>query len=115
MPDWLINPSPHTNVVGPTLIAYVLLDVFLIVVLARALGSVMQKIGQPRVLGEILAGVALGPTLLGNDISVWVAPIEARPTIGAIATLALILFMFLAGVEFNANAIKGRSGQAGML
>jgi len=115
MPDWLINPSPHTDVVGPTLIAYVLLDIFLIVVLARALGYLMQKIGQPRVLGEILAGVTLGPTLLGNDISVWIAPLEARPTIGAVATLALILFMFLAGVEFDATAIRGRAGQAGTL
>jgi hypothetical protein len=54
---WLQNLTPLQNVSGPLLTAYVLFDVFLIVVLARILGNLMTKIGQPRVVGEILAGV----------------------------------------------------------
>lgn len=109
--DWLLQVSPPTNVTGPVLIGYVLFDVFLIVVLARLLGGLMQKIGQPRVVGEILAGVLLGPTLIG-PASLVIAPSEARPVIGNLATVALIMFMFLAGVEYDLAKVRGRGKQA---
>jgi Kef-type K+ transport system membrane component KefB len=111
----LLHPLAHDNVAGPVLTAYVLLDVFLIVALARILGTLMNKIGQPRVVGEILAGVVLGPTLLGKDLSFFIAPGEARPVIGAISTIALIFFMFLAGNEFDFDVVKGKGTQAGTL
>jgi len=111
----LLHPAAPTNVTGATLTAYVLLDVFLIVVLARLLGTLMTKISQPRVVGEILAGVLLGPTLLGRDLSFFIAPAEARPVISTIATVALIMFMFLAGVEYDSSAVAGRGRQAGIL
>jgi Kef-type K+ transport system membrane component KefB len=115
MITWLQQLAPPTNVTGADLTAYVLLDIFLIVVLARILGTLMARIGQPRVVGEILAGVLLGPTLLGQNLSQVIAPLQARPILSAIATLALILFMFLAGVEFDLSKIQGRAGQAGLL
>ena len=113
--EWLQQLAPPTNVTGPVLTAYVLLDVFLIVVLARILGTVMTKIKQPRVVGEILAGILLGPTLLGDTLSKVIAPVEARPVVGIIATFGLILFMFLAGVEFDAERVKPKAKQAGLL
>jgi Kef-type K+ transport system membrane component KefB len=113
--DWLQRLTPPSNLTGATLVAYVLLDVFLIVVLARLLGSLMVRVGQARVVGEILAGVLLGPTLLGRTLSEVIAPLAARPGLSAIGTLALILFMFLAGVEYEAGRIKGRVAQAGAL
>ena len=113
--DSLLNPAPHANVAGPLLVAYVLLDVFLIVALARILGNLMVKIQQPRVVGEILAGVLLGPTLLGADLSFFIAPTEARVVLSAISTIALIMFMFLAGVEYDTEVIRGRAGQASIL
>jgi Kef-type K+ transport system membrane component KefB len=115
MVGFLGNLTPPENVVGPVLIAYVLFDVFLIVVLARILGGLMIKIGQPRVVGEILAGVMLGPTLLGPTLSQVIAPVEARPALSSFATLALALFMFLAGVEYDLSKVRGREGQAGLL
>ncbi len=111
----ILHPAPHANVAGPALIAYVLLDVLLIVALARVLGALMTRIGQPRVVGEILAGVVLGPTLLGHDLSFFLAPAEARPVVGAFATVALILFMFLAGIEYDLNVVRRRVPQAGTL
>lgn len=111
----VFHPAPHADVTGPALTAFVLLDVFLVVALARALGSLMTRIGQPRVVGEILAGVLLGATLLGTDLSVWIAPLEARPVLSAIATIALVLFMFLAGVEYDVTVVRGRAGRAGIL
>jgi K+:H+ antiporter len=111
----LLHPAPHTNVSGTVAISYVLLDIFLIVALARILGTLMGKIGQPRVVGEILAGVVLGPTLLGKDLSFFIAPAEIRPVIAAISTIALIFFMFIAGNEFDFDVVKGKGGQAGTL
>jgi Kef-type K+ transport system membrane component KefB len=112
---WLQQIAPPQNVTGSTLTAYVLLDVFLIVVLARLLGNLMVRIRQPRVVGEILAGILLGPTLLGNTLSQVIAPMEARPALSAIATIALILFMFLAGVEYDSSKVKGRIKHAVVL
>ncbi len=115
MLDWLMRLDPPSNLTGPVLISYVLLDVFLIVILARLLGSFMVRIRQPRVVGEILAGILLGPTLLGTKLSQVVAPPEVRLVLAAIATLGLILFMFLAAIEFDASAVRGRLRQAGLL
>ena len=115
--DWLLNLAPPAKgtLTDSLLTAYVLLDVFLIVVLARILGTLMARIKQPRVVGEILAGVLLGPTLLGSNLSLVVAPADARPVVSAIATLGLIFFMFLAGVEFDASRVAPRMKQAGLL
>jgi Kef-type K+ transport system membrane component KefB len=113
--EWLQSLAPPATVSGPLLVTYVLLDVFLIVGLARILGGVMVKVGQPRVVGEILAGILLGPTLLGQNLSLVLAPAEARPVLNGIASLALTMFMFLAGVEFDLSKLRGRGGQASIL
>ncbi len=115
MLTWLQQLAPPANVTGSVLVAYVFLDIFLIVMLARVLGGLVAKIGQPRVVGEILAGILLGPTLLGKNLSLVIAPAEARPVLSVIATLALTMFMFLAGIEYDMSKVKGREGQAGLL
>ncbi|HZV21416.1 MAG TPA: hypothetical protein VE986_07720, partial [Hyphomicrobiales bacterium] len=74
MIEWLNQLTPPTNVTGPVLVAYVMFDVLLIVVLGRILGGLLAKVGQPRVVGEILAGLVLGPTLLGKTLSLVIAP-----------------------------------------
>ncbi len=113
--DWLPALSAPTALTGSTLTAYVLFDLFLIVLLARVLGTLAIRIGQPRVVGEILAGILLGPTLLGATFSQVVAPLPVRPILSTIATLGLILFMFLAGIEFDPKMVRGRMRQAGLL
>ena len=110
--DWI---TPPAALVGPALTAYVLFDLFLIVVLARLLGSAMAAVRQPRVVGEILAGIMLSPTLLGDNLSQVLVPLQVRPILAALAALGLILFMFLAGVEFETSAVRGRVKQAGLL
>lgn len=92
----------------PDIVAYVLIDVVAIVALARVLGSAMRFIGQPVVVGEILAGVALGPTLLGTHLSGELFPVEARPVLSGIATVALCFFMFLVGLDLDMSLLRGR-------
>ncbi len=113
-------------------LVFVLLDIAIILVVARAVGGLAVRVGQPRVVGEIIAGVLLGPTLLGPEIFEWtnspaflqcelalgesgrasisscLFPPQARPVLGVIGQIALALFMFLVGLELNFGSLKGR-------
>lgn len=112
MSAWLQSLTPPANLSGALLTAYVLFDVALIILLARLLGNGIVKIGQPRVVGEILAGILLGPTLLGQNLSQVITPLEVRPILTVFATLGLILFMFIAGLEFDVEKALDKIKQA---
>ncbi len=84
-----------------------------VMLFARLCGSVMPKLGQPRVMGEVLAGIILGPTVFGA-----IAPsLQARlfasdivPYIGVVANLGLVFYMFLIGLEVDLRQLRGRVG-----
>ncbi|MBA3251819.1 MAG: cation:proton antiporter [Geodermatophilaceae bacterium] len=59
---------------GDIVLGFVLFDVLVILVAARLLGALARKLGQPTVVGEIVAGVLLGPTLLGATVFNWGHP-----------------------------------------
>ncbi|GAA1687665.1 hypothetical protein GCM10009765_41450 [Fodinicola feengrottensis] len=86
----------------------VLLDIALILVLARLLGWVARKLGQPAVIGEIIAGILLGPTLFHGLISNTLVPTDVRPFLTALANLGLVLFMFIVGFELDHTLIRGK-------
>ena len=81
-----------------------LLELAVIIAGARLLGVLMGRIGQPTVIGEITAGILLGPCLLG-----WVAPTISRqlfppqnlPLLASVSQLGLILFMFMVGMRLD--------------
>jgi Kef-type K+ transport system membrane component KefB/nucleotide-binding universal stress UspA family protein len=91
-----------------------LLASVVIIAAARGVGYLFRKIGQPQVMGEIVAGILLGPSLLGV---VWPSGQESLfsadvlPFIEVLAQLGLVFFMFLIGLELDVNLIRGR-GQA---
>lgn len=115
MIDLLMAFAETTNEYGSVFIVYALFDILLIVVLARLLGNLLASWGQPRVVGEILAGILLGPTLLGETVSQLLVPLAVRPTLNVVATIGLVLFMFIAGLEFDLKLVQGRVGQAAVL
>ena len=84
-----------------------LVDLALIIALARLLGAAAKRIGQPPVLGEIIAGILLGPTLFHGRITAALFPVTVRPPLGALATLGLVLFMFVVGYEMDLRLIRG--------
>jgi Kef-type K+ transport system membrane component KefB len=96
-------------------ITYILFNILLILVLARLSGNLMVLAGQPRVVGEIVAGILLGPTLLGESLSQLIVPLEVRSVLNVVAVFGLIFFMFLAGVEYDPAGVKGRTKQAGII
>jgi Kef-type K+ transport system membrane component KefB len=93
------------------IIAYVFIDLAVIVVLARLMGRLAIKVGQPAVVGEIIAGIMLGPSLLGilpGDLDALLFPADIRPYLNVLAQLGLVLFMFLVGLEVDLSFIRGR-------
>ena len=85
----------------------------LIIVVARVAGLLVARVGIPPVVGEIGAGVLLGPSLLGADLSGQLFPVDQRGFLDVLARVGLVLFMFVVGLELDIKLIKGRERVAG--
>ncbi|MEV4479258.1 cation:proton antiporter domain-containing protein [Micromonospora coxensis] len=86
-------------------------DVAIVLVVGYVFGRWLRRMGQPVVIGEIIAGIALGPSLLGllpGNPSAVIFPAEARPYLSAISQVGLLLFMFLIGWEFDRRVVARR-------
>jgi Kef-type K+ transport system membrane component KefB len=90
-----------------------------VILTGRILAGILEWVGQPPVIGEVLAGIALGPSLLGWISRDWLGmvsspllPPEVAPYLGVIAQLGIILYMFLVGLEFNAGLLKSHAHAA---
>ena len=97
---------------APNALFHVLLALAAVIVVGRLMARLFVTIGQPPVIGEVLAGIALGPSLLGRiapDISSYILPVSAAPFLNLVAQLGIILYMFLVGLDLNADLLRGRA------
>ena len=97
------------------LVAAVFLALAIVLIVCRIFGYVATKVGQPRVMGEVIAGLVLGPSLLGAISANWQAtffPTDTLAAIGTIANLGLIFYMFLIGLEVDRGQLKGKVAAA---
>lgn len=81
-----------------------LLQLTVILVVARACGMVLRAIGQPMVIGEMTAGILLGPVVLGALAPQWhvqLFPAASLPGLSSLATIGVVLFMFIVGAELR--------------
>jgi len=85
-----------------------LADVAIVIILARLLGTAAKLLGQPAVLGEILAGILLGPTFFHAAITKALFPTSLISPLTALADIGLVLFMFVVGYEVDLRLIRGR-------
>jgi Kef-type K+ transport system membrane component KefB len=89
-------------------LSVLLLQIIVIIAFARLFGFLFKKIGQPAVIGEIVAGIVLGPSIIGAyfpEVSHFLFPAASLPTLGFLSQVGLILFMFIIGMELDLKAI----------
>lgn len=131
----MLAATPPAGLTSGEVLGFVLLDIVIILIAARLVGRLFTRIGQPRVVGEIVAGILLGPTLLGAKVFTWsnapeflgcdrslaaagspsepsitacLFPAQSQSVLAIVGQLALILFMFLVGIELDWRLLRGR-------
>ena len=87
----------------------VLLALTVIMLTARLVGALFRRLNQPAVIGEVVGGILLGPSLLGRisaELQAMVLPADAAPILGVISQLGVILYMFLVGLELDLGLLR---------
>jgi Kef-type K+ transport system membrane component KefB len=124
------SPTPYPSESEPTYtgrvfrdnlrnpLSILLLQLVVILVAARLVGKVFQKIGQPPVLGEIVAGIVLGPSLLGwlsPETMAFLFPAHSMEMLGLLSQIGVALFMFIVGMELDVGHLRQRARTAVMV
>ena len=114
-------PADLGAVGGPTgghdadVMLHILIALSVVIAVARAGGIVFRFLGQPAVVGEIIAGIMLGPSLLGRvwpEASAYILPPMVAPFLDVLAQLGIILYMFLVGLELDKGLMAERGESA---
>jgi Kef-type K+ transport system membrane component KefB len=118
--ETLVAPAPAAPAHGTSatvpaasdVLLHVLLALAAVVVVGRLLGRAFAWIHQPPVIGEVLGGILIGPSLLGRvapSVSSYILPASAAPVLGVIAQIGVVLYMFLVGVDLNIDRLRRRA------
>lgn len=86
-----------------------------ILVAARAAGWLFQKLGQPTVVGEMAAGIVLGPSLLGRywpEAMTALFPAKSLDNLKFVSQIGMLLFMFVVGLELDLSSLRGKAHRA---
>lgn len=99
-------------------LSILLLQLVLIIVAARLVGWLFRKMGQPPVLGEIVAGIVLGPSLLGwlsPPAMAFLFPVASMETLKLLSQIGVALFMFVVGMELDVQHLRKKAHAAVMV
>ncbi len=110
-------PSPASGTAASSAFNLLILlaQVVVILAVARMIGALFRRLGQPRVVGEMAAGILLGPSFFG-----WVAPggfsyLFSAASLGflnALSQIGLVVFMFLVGLHLDLDRLRGQAHSA---
>ena len=111
---WLefLHSTLH-NITHP--LAILLAQIVAIIFVSRLFSWFFRKIGQPSVIGEIVAGIVLGPSLVGlffPEFTAFLFPTQSLGNLQFLSQIGLILFMFIVGMEIDVNVLKNKAHDA---
>jgi Kef-type K+ transport system membrane component KefB len=111
--ETLVAPTPPPAGVAPSAASHALFHLLLalssVIILGRILAKLFGYLRQPPVIGEVLAGICLGPSVLGHlapDAAGYLLPPTVAPSLSIVAQIGVILYMFLVGVELNVTILR---------
>jgi Kef-type K+ transport system membrane component KefB len=99
-----------TNVDHP--LSHLLVQLFVVISLSHLMGRVFRRFGQPAVVGEIVTGIMLGPSLLGllaPDVFAFVFPADSLGALRLLSQIGVCLFMFVVGMELDVRQVQRNS------
>src|SRR5512133_2642566 len=114
--SWDFSDALSGNLTHP--LSILLLQIAAIILVARFLSWICKKIDQPAVIGEIAAGILLGPSLLGlyfPGIFHSLFPESSLSNLQFLSQIGLILFMFVIGMELDLRILKSQANEAVMI
>ena len=97
------------------MLSRLLLQIVIVIIVARVLAALARRLGQPSVIGEMAAGIALGPSLFGAVVPgtfAWVFPPESLPLLNVLSQIGVIIFLFSVGLDFNWQHVRHRAHSA---
>jgi Kef-type K+ transport system membrane component KefB len=92
----------------PAVVGLLLAAIVVIIVAARLLGAMAVRLHQPRVIGEIIAGILLGPTLLPAVVAQTLFLGPTKPALSALSSVAVCTFLFLVGLHVDRKLLTGK-------
>lgn len=101
------------NITHP--LAILLLQIITIIFFARTFGFIFTKIGLPSVMGEIFAGLFLGPSFIGGwfpEFNAYLFPVQSLGNLQFLSQVGLVLFMFVIGMELDMKILKNKANDA---
>ncbi|RMI36238.1 cation:proton antiporter [Streptomyces triticirhizae] len=114
---WFSSPQADSGAGGgghgSDLVLRLLVALPLILGACHVAGRLAARLGQPPVMGEIAAGLALGPSVLGAlwpQAAAWLFPAQLLPVLESLGQLGLVCFMFLVGYELDLAALRRSRG-----
>lgn len=99
-------------------LSILLLQIVAIIIAARLFGWLFLKIGQPPVMGEMVAGIFLGPSVLGffyPELMTFLFPVSSMETLRLLSQIGVVLFMFVVGMELNVQHLREKGSAAIMI
>ena len=106
-----VSETLWQNITSP--LSILLLQIIVILLVARTFGFLFKKIRQPAVIGEVVAGIFLGPSILGGwfpKFTAFLFPRVSLPNLQFFSQLGIILFMFIIGMELDLKILKTKFG-----
>ncbi|MEA9356982.1 cation:proton antiporter [Bacteriovorax sp. PP10] len=110
----IIAASSSASLTHASLLRDVLVALAFIIAVARICGILLEKLDQPPVMGEVIGGIIIGPSLLGKflpGVSALLIPSSTMPVLNIIAQIGIILYMFLMGLELDLKELKKSAHQ----